>query len=462
MIEFILNNKKISTHCKTGENLLYFIREQEFMKGTKVGCREGDCGACTVLVGSLQKNDTVVYKTVTSCLASLASVAGKHVVTIEGLNLERDLNKAQQAMHENFATQCGFCTPGFVVSLSGHALENNIKNKNTIDAISGNICRCTGYKSIEKAAILFDQELQNSNETIEWFIENKFIPSYFRTIPELLKSLNNIDSKEKARLVAGGTDVYVKEADNLTEIDVFFPEGNNKIEFQSGKILIGGNVTVAQLWDSERLNEFFPKWKNYLKLISSKQIRNMATIAGNFVNASPIADLAILFLALDASLILKNQQKESRKVVLKDFFLAYKKIDLKENEVIETIEFEIPSKNKLFNFEKVSKRTHLDIASVNSAMSIQVEKNIIKELHLSIGGVSAVPKYLVQTGFYLIGKDLTISVIKEACNILQSEITPIDDIRGSKEYKRLLANQLFLAHFIELFPETFSLADFQN
>ncbi len=458
MIEFILNQKKVSTNINSGENLLQFIRENELLKGTKVGCREGDCGACTVLVGTLQENDLVAYISVTSCLASLASVAGKHVVTIEGLNLENKLNKAQQAMHENFATQCGFCSPGIVVSMTGAALETKHQT-HVKDAVSGNICRCTGYKSIEKAVTHFENEGGNTSQTLEWYIENHFVPSYFSEIPSQLKLLHSYKTNPIQQIIGGGTDLYVREADALAEIKINYFEGNKTIDIQKDKIILGGNVTVSQLWNSQELIQIFPKLQSHLKLVSSQQIRNMATLAGNFVNASPIGDLTVFFLALNASLTLKNNQNGVRNILLKDFFKDYKKVDLLKNEWIETIECSIPKNNFKFNFEKVSKRTHLDIAGVNSAFLIEVKDAKIESVHISMGGVAAIPKYLENTSRFLFGKSLDKLLIIEASAIMQTEISPIDDLRGTAAYKRLLAKQLFFAHFIELFPEHFSLSN---
>jgi xanthine dehydrogenase small subunit len=185
----------------------------------------------------------------------------------------------------------------------------------------------------------------------------------------------------------------------------------------------------------------------------------MATIAGNFVNASPIGDLSIFFLVLDSKLTINNNRNRTRKVDLKYFFKDYKKVDLQQDEWIETIEFKVPSFDFYFNFEKLSKRTYLDIASVNSAICFEMEKGLLSNVHVAIGGVSAIPKYLNQTSDYLNSKVLTANVIKNAAEILQQEISPIDDIRGSKKYKRLLARQLFLAHFIELFPMEYKISD---
>ncbi len=181
-------------------------------------------------------------------------------------------------------------------------------------------------------------------------------------------------------------------------------------------------------------------------------IRNSATVGGNIINASPIGDMTIFFLALNASVVLSNGNKQ-RKILLKNLYKGYKQLDKTDDEYLDHIEFKLPSKNSHFNFEKVSKRTHLDIASVNSAMYVETDNNIITEIHISAGGVSPIPLYLEKTSQFLLGKKVTIDTILDAHPIIQSEIFPISDVRGSEEYKRLLLNQLFKAHFIELFPE---------
>jgi xanthine dehydrogenase small subunit len=189
-----------------------------------------------------------------------------------------------------------------------------------------------------------------------------------------------------------------------------------------------------------------------MDLIASLPIRNCATIGGNIINASPIGDMTIFFLALNASLVL-NDGKNHRKILLNDLFKGYKQLDKSDDEYLEYIEFKLPSQNSYFNFEKVSKRTHLDIASVNSAMYIEVIDNIITNIRISAGGVSPIPLYMENTSRFLLHKEIKMETVTEALPIIQSEISPISDVRGSEDYKRLLLNQLFKAHFIELFPE---------
>lgn len=465
MITFILNNKTVTTSEHSGMTLLDFVRYEQRLTGTKIGCREGDCSACTVLVGEL-KNDKIEYQSITSCISPLGNAHGKHIVTVEGTNLQNKLTTPQEAMKANYATQCGFCTPGFVVSLTGFALSNSEKNySNALDAISGNICRCTGYKSIEKAVHQVVERLKHQEkQSFNWLIENEFIPEYFKNIPARLKELETKDiNQPKGKYVSGGTDIYVQQADNLIDSSVHLIAEKNYlkgIKIENGICTIGTNSTVSDLWNHTELNDYFPNLKKHLKLVSSEQIRNMASFGGNLINASPIGDMTIFFLALNSDITIINEDEKERTIALKDFYQAYKTYDLGEGELLKTISFKLPTKEFYFNFEKVCKRTHLDIASVNSAIHMSVKNNCISEAHLSIGGVAPIPKYLHDTSAFLRGKPLTSETIIEANKILQSEISPISDVRGSSDYKRLLGRQLFFAHFTELFPETFTLNDF--
>lgn len=460
MIQFILNNQIIKTPTNSGVTLLDFIRDQQQLKGTKIGCREGDCGACTVLVGELNNNN-VTYKSITSCISPLGNANRKHIVTIEGINLPATLNTVQKAMMNNYATQCGFCTPGFVVSMTGFSLNTN-KTNTCNDAISGNICRCTGYKSIEKAGLEVEEKLEqkDDNHQIDWLIKKGFIPNYFETIPDKLKKIQPTVLKKTGIKVANGTDLYVRYADKMAEENMHLLADENTlkgISFSEGICTLGSNTTVTEIAENKKLQTLFPKLKQFLKLISSEQIRNMGTLGGNFVNASPIGDMSIFFLALNSRLTIQKENELERHIPFHEFHKSYKTYDLREHEILKTISFKVPQKNDFFNFEKVSKRTHLDIASVNSAGKISVENNIIIDANFSVGGVAAIPKYLYKTNQYLIGKPINSTTVKEAETVLQSEISPISDVRGTLEYKRLLAKQLFFAHFIELFPNQIEL-----
>ena len=452
MIEFVLNNKIIKTDKPAAMVLLDFIRNEQNLKGTKTACREGDCGACTVIEGSLVDNK-MIYKTIVSCLTPLENIRGKHIVTIEGIN-QAELTPIQTAFVDEAATQCGFCTPGFVVSLTNFALSDVKPEKlELISSISGNICRCTGYKSIENAAEKISGALKNKNSEnkIDWLISNNYIPTYFKDIPEKIKGLNNHSLKNtNSKIIAGGTDLFVQKPDEILKTEHFFIADNKKfkgITIKDNICEIGSATTVSELGESDILKNIFPKIKKYFNLISSEQIRNMATVAGNFVNASPIGDLSIFFIALNAKLYISTKDNKQRIIYLKHFFKDYKKVDLNNGEIIEKLSFKIPTNNHHFNFEKVSKRTHLDIASVNSAIFLKLEKELIIEAHISAGGLAAIPKYLEKASKFLLNKKINTENIEEAAKIATDEVNPISDIRGGKEYKLLLLRQLIVAHF---------------
>lgn len=466
MIQFILNNQIINTNKPASTTLLDFVRYEENLRGTKIGCREGDCGACTILIGTV-KDGKLEYMSATSCLTPLPNVHGKHVVTVEGLNLPDKLNQAQQAMVDCSGTQCGFCTPGFVNSMCGYALNCTEPTPETaISAIDGNICRCTGYKTIERASAQLAEKLQekDQNNSISWLVANDFVPNYFLTIEERIKAIQSpfVISEQAGIPIGGGTDLYVQKHDELHDFDLdylFDKNHLNGISFSGNSCFLKSSVTVTDLMDNKTLLKTIPNWYNYLKLLSSTPIRNIATIAGNIANGSPIGDFTIILLAMKAQLTLNNKANESRKVLLKDFYLGYKQLDKKADEIITEIAFELPTNGTQFNFEKVCKRQTLDIASVNTAISIATNGITISEAHVSMGGVGPIPKYLAKTSKFLAEKPIAVSVIKQAEQLLQTELSPISDARGTEAYKRLLGRQLFFSHFITLFPETIKMDD---
>ena len=463
MIQFILNDQLVKTDLASGSTVLDFIRYHKRLVGTKIGCREGDCGACTILVGDFE-NDKLVYRSMTSCLMPLGNAAGKHIVSVEGINM-KELTPVQQAMVDTNGTQCGFCTIGFVMSLTGFVLNDTSKQyEDAIAAIDGNICRCTGYKSIERAAAVLSENINDkpADQTIAWLVERNFIPAYFLQIKERLRQLKDsmkptaaLNITEHKLMLAGGTDLVVQKALMVKKAEaahLFDTSHLQEIKFENGQCHIGGAVTVTAFAESKLVQSFFPNLPHYIKLISSTPIRNMATMAGNLVNASPIGDMSIFLLALNSEIVL-NKNGVTRVVKLNKFYTGYKLIDKAVDEIIEKIIFTPPQKNN-FSFEKVSKRTHLDIASVNSACFMQInEDGVIDDIHLSAGGVAPFPKYLTNTIAFLNEKKINADNLKAAIEIMNTEIAPISDARGTKEYKRILLRQLFLAHF-RIYDET--------
>ena len=447
-MKFILNRKIIETSESPGKHTLDFIRKLG-LTGPKEGCHEGDCGACMVLVGELC-GDEVKYKAMNSCILPLGKIEGKHVVTIEGINIE-GLNPVQQALCDEGGVQCGYCTPGFVIALMAYFMNEDLKNTPIITAIEGNICRCTGYNSILRAAEIANgkiSSLDDSKGRIQAMIESKFLPKYFFEIPGKLKKIQIQPQLKKGTPVAGGTDLFVNR--QTVEDPIFLSElGLDNIWSDDDYVYVGAAADIESIRKSTELNTLFNTAK-HLSRVSTLPIRQQATIGGNVVNASPIGDLSIYFLALDADISLKSNGS-TRIMKLKDFFKGYKILDLKEGEILEW--FRIKKEKKLLSFEKVAKRMYMDIASVNSAFSLKIEDKLIKEPHLSGGGLAPIPLYLTKASEYLKNKEISQEVIKEAARIADTEINPIDDVRGSAKYKRLLLRQLIYAHFIELFPE---------
>jgi len=462
-IEFICNSEKVSTEVHPGLSLLDFLRTNLALIGAKEGCREGDCGACTVLIGELNGKE-IGYSSVNSCLFPIGNVNGKHVVTIEGLRSE-GLTVVQKSFVEEGASQCGFCTPGFIVSLTGYFLSNkSFIPKNAIDSMDGNICRCTGHSSIiraaQKSVEILSSNITNQSDHISALIKSGLIPDYFSDIPKRLKQLKQEKLSEEKKIVSnfyisGGTDLFVQKWEDILKNDVKLLSSNgisSAIIEANGRCVVGAAATVSDLINSDIISKHLPNLKEKLKLFGSLPIRNSATVGGNIVNASPIADITNILVALNAVIHL-NRKRSKRNLFLKDFYKGYKTLDLKDGELVDHVSFDYPAEKSYFNFEKVSQRTYLDIASVNSSIYLESKDDNIITARLSAGGVAPIPLYLKKTSEFLKDKTITADIVTEAATISQTEISPITDARGSAEYKALLLRQLIFAHFITLFPD---------
>ena len=498
-VRFICNQSEVETLASPGTTALDFIRNEMSLTGTKEGCREGECGACVILLGSPSSRSRIKYRAVNSCLVPLGDLDGHHAVTIEGINPEvsdekrpfgRGLNPLQEGFVDEGAAQCGFCTPGFIMSLTWFFLESkDLTPAEALDAVSGNICRCTGYASIKRSiGNLLDAcrgRLLEREDRIEALVEEGFLPPYFTEIPERIKTLSLTGSPESSRgrpaakdaaetgtpeaeqvryIVAGGTDLLVQRPESLVDAPLELLADRKEmlgISIEDEAVKIGAAVPMEDLLGNEVLARTLPRLRSYLHLIAASPIRQRATLAGNIVNASPIGDMSILLLALKGFLILSSDSGDgdvTRTVPLKDFFRGYKDLDLWQNEVVRWVCFPLPKKTSVENFEKVSRRTYLDIASVNSAIQLDVqgEEPVLTEVTLAAGGVAPVPLFLNDTSALLEGKPLTVDLVKKAGDSARDEVSPISDVRGSAEYKRKLLRRLVLAHFTTLFPDIIS------
>ncbi|MCD4709110.1 MAG: FAD binding domain-containing protein [Candidatus Sabulitectum sp.] len=445
MISFICNNKEITEDCAGGLPVLDWIRSQTGLKGTKEGCREGDCGACTVVVGKPGVTG-VEYSAVCSCLLPIGEIEGCHLVTIEGLTTGDELTPFQRSFYDEAASQCGFCTPGMIMSLTGCLLgSSELSASAAMESLDGNICRCTGYIAVKRAVDRVMEELpSNREDRLEMLIEEGHVPAYFNTISERLSKLPVHKDPPDGTVIAGGTDIYVHSSDKLSDEQPGFLSRRDDLNFihrDAGVVRIGASITFTQLRESQAIENIFPDMKDFLSRVSSTQIRSRATVGGNIVNASPIADLAIVFLALNASVT-----TDGRSIPLCEFYLGYKKLNMKRGEILTEVSFPIPESGSVLSSLKVCKREYLDIASVNSSMLLKVENGVIHQARISAGGVSPIPLLLAKTGEYLHGRTVSEKTVKDACTVAATEISPISDVRGSKEYKKELLKAQIRAH----------------
>ncbi len=456
-IQFILNNRLVSASQPSSMSVLDYLRESQRLTGTKEGCREGGCGACTVLLGELQDSQ-VLYKTVLSCLLPLGEVHGKHLVTIEGIN-QAELSPVQQALVDRGAIQCGYCIPGFVMALTEALIAAEPRSPQSIpDALSGNLCRCTGYGAIRRAA----EDLMNRFPgdrplAISDAVSAQILPDYFLDIPQRLAQIPPLELLTLCPVlpvVAGGSDWMLEHMDvppdsSLQLLNIsHLPRG---LSVQAGKLHISALTTFSEFATHPLSLSLVPHLPEYFEHIASLPVRHQATLGGNLGTASPIGDISVLLLALGAQLRLMLGE-QSRFVAIQDFFTGYRQSVLTPGEVVAEILLPLSLAQSQINFEKVSKRSHLDCAIVNSAIRMQCEQHHIRELSLAMGGVAPTPLLLKRTAHCLRGEKFTVARLKSALDIAQTEIAPISDIYGSATYKRLLVRQLIIAHFTKLFP----------
>ncbi|MDA8132644.1 MAG: FAD binding domain-containing protein [Elusimicrobia bacterium] len=454
MLNFILNKEIVRTEERPGMVLLEFIRDVKCLSGTKEACREGECGACTVLIGRRRPDGTVSYKACASCLLPVGDVEGCHVVTVEGLTGPA-LTLVQKLIVDNSASQCGFCTPGIVLSLTGFCLgAEKLSYEAALDALDGNICRCTGYAAIRGAVRALCEALSNVDvppqKRLKSLIAAGVVPGYFGEMSARLAELKASAAApgKNAVLVAGGTDLFVQRPEQLFDSELCFLSKRADLDYvkEDGDVLrVGGAVTIEDFRLSAPVRRHFPALEKDLLLHSSAILRNKATLAGNVVNASPIGDAAIILLALDARLVISGESGK-REAPLSKFFLGYKKTDLVCGELVSEIVIPLLPPGARYSFEKVSNRTTLDIAAVNSALRLTTGPDgSISDLRVSAGGVAPFP-LLLELGAFK-GRRPDAGTAKAAARAAEDAVKPIDDIRGSAEYKKLLLGRIVEAHF---------------
>ncbi|AEF54437.1 xanthine dehydrogenase small subunit [Marinomonas posidonica] len=464
-MKFILNDKIVEeTSLPSDFTALRYLREKRGLTGTKEGCASGDCGACTLLVGALEEGE-LTYTTLNACITPLQSLAGKHLVSVEHLaSLDEGLHPAQQAMVDAHGSQCGFCTPGFVLSLA--SLYENAANtgaevdrESVCDAISGNLCRCTGYRPIIEAGLAMADRTSHLLSQKTWIksqlaeIENSMAGAQY-VRPETLAQLHQAKQRHPdAEFIAGGTDLMLENTQRYRDFDVLIDltrvaEMKQIIE-QEGDLVIGAGVTYSELEDYSQTA--YPHLYQLLSRIASRQIRNRGTLGGNVANGSPIADMPPILLAFDADIRLDKIDGSSREINIQDFYLGYKQTALAADECIVSFRIRLAKLASFHRFYKVSKRMEDDISSVLLASRFDVKDGQIGAVRLAFGGMAATPIRALATEACL--TQMAISdeqALEVALQTLRGELTPMSDMRASAKYRIDMACNLIRKAWLEL------------
>ncbi|MGE7367959.1 xanthine dehydrogenase small subunit [Neorhizobium sp. NPDC001467] len=471
VIRFMLNAEEIHLgDFAPTETLLDYLRLRRRLTGTKEGCAEGDCGACTVLVGRLAEG-RLVYESINACIRFIGSLHATHVVTVEHL-AARDgtLHPVQQAMVDCHGSQCGFCTPGFVMSLYGLWLSNEEPDRSEIEiALQGNLCRCTGYEPIVKAAelvsrtrpsALFDPlereraeimaklwTITSSNDTIlvEKEGQRSVIPGSVETLAATLAQA------PQATVVAGATDVGLWATKQMRQLDhvVFINQlaELQRIDTDNAGITFGAGVTYARAFAT--LSIEIPALADLIERIGGAQVRNAGTIGGNIANGSPIGDMPPPLIALGASVTLRSAEG-TRRLPLEDFFLAYGRQDRRPGEFVETIFVPRPHEDAFFRVYKISKRRDEDISALCGAFHLLLNgRGAVESIRIAFGGMAATPKRAHAVESALLGQPWSWASVRMAQDAFDTDYQPLTDWRASAAYRSLTAKNLLTRFFLE-------------
>ncbi|MFU0506990.1 xanthine dehydrogenase small subunit [Pseudaminobacter sp. NGMCC 1.201702] len=468
-IRFILNGEDVAlSSAAPDETLLDYLRLRKSLRGTKEGCAEGDCGACTVLVGRLS-GEQLIYESVNACIRFVGSLDGCHVVTIEHLNGENGrLHPVQQAMVDFHGSQCGFCTPGFVMSLYALWMREPKPADAAIEqALQGNLCRCTGYEAIVRAARAISDYGAAARDPLA--VERASMAGRLAAlrdgarveigsgkqrllVPADLDDFAAIlESEPKATIVAGSTDVGLWVTKFMRDISPAVFIGHldelKAISEEDGVINIGAGVTYSEAFSM--LSKRIPALGPLFARIGGEQVRNMGTIGGNIANGSPIGDTPPPFIALGARLTLRKGATR-RTIPLEEFFIAYGKQDRQPGEFVETVHVPVPVKDSHFAAYKITKRRDEDITAALGAFYLSLAPDgTVRSIRIAYGGMAATPKRATAVENALLGKEWSQAAVESALDAYASDFTPLTDMRASAEYRMLAARNLLRRFFAE-------------
>ncbi|MFT4924516.1 MAG: xanthine dehydrogenase small subunit [Phenylobacterium sp.] len=480
-IRFLLNDQLVTlTDVEPNLTILQYLRDIRDMPGTKEGCASGDCGACTVVVAdvvSKDKVDVLRYKSLNACIAFIGSLQGKQLISVEHLKNGDQLHPVQQALVDNHGSQCGFCTPGFVMSAFALHKHNSTPDREAVEeALAGNLCRCTGYRSIIDAAMTpTDESVADAFAVAEQQTINKLKDIQQQALKVLKVDDNvfyspaNVDSlaqllinKPKATLVAGGTDLALSVTQNLNTIEQLIYLGNvvelNEISESASHINIGSAVPYSEF--TALLSKHYPDLGAMILRIGSGQIRNVGTLGGNIGNASPIGDMPPALIALGATMTLRKGASE-RTMLVEDYFKGYKVTDLAESEFIHTIHIPKAQAGQQLKVYKISKRIDDDISAVLAAFFIEIDGKNIKTARFAFGGMAAIAKRGSACEAALVGQPWQQGTIDAAKLALAQDFQPMSDVRASDAYRMKVAQNLIQKCYFELQNRTIETRVFQ-
>jgi xanthine dehydrogenase small subunit len=447
-----------------------FLRRTQNLTGTKIVCSEGDCGACTVLIGRTAADGSrLVYRPVDSCIQFMFQLEGTHIVTVEGLGGETSPSPVQQSMIECHGSQCGFCTPGFVVAMTGLLEECDSLDESTMRCgLTGNLCRCTGYTAIFEAGakldvarhervderyppeLMLSEFAQRREEPIElkavWSqrLHTCFIPT------NLEEAIQYRGKNPDATIVAGATDIGVRINKSMTVppkiLDLNRVAELDSIAIEPGELVIGARTNWTAL--EQVRAEFIPEFHKIIAVFGAPQIRHVGTIGGNIANASPIADSLPFLFVMEAVLELVST-KGVRNVPITEFYTGYKQFNLQPGELIARVRLPLPADDELVRLYKVSRRRDLDIASFTAAIRVKLAGDTISGAAVALGAVCPTVIRARRTEEFLCGRSLDEDTMQQAGDIAVGEISPISDVRGAADYRYQLTRNILLKFYHE-------------
>jgi xanthine dehydrogenase small subunit len=442
--------------------LLHYLN-QRGLTGTKEGCGDGDCGACTIAVLCPTADGQARYQAMNSCLIPVGSVANRAIITVEGL-AEENLHPVQAAMVQMGGSQCGYCTPGFVMSLFAAYYSGTVNDI----SIEGNLCRCTGYLPIRKAAAMVTQAIAQT-KPCDRFIEKlaEIAPpleplqylghsEQFYRPTQLSEILDLLQQHPNATLIAGGTDLGLEISHQRQAFPVLISLEDvaslKQIQIAETAVEIGAAVPLSQI--QSELRGIFPSLDEMLFWFAACQVRNRATLGGNIGTASPIGDLPPVLLSLDAQLNLAGRE-ENRSLPLSDFFKGYRQTALRPGELIVSVTIPTlataPAVKRLSQSYKIGKRGTDDISIVAAAFTVDLDgTDRILHARLAYGGVAAIPARAIAAEAALLGKLWTMETVQQVKPLLNAAFTPLTDLRGSAGYRQKLVVNLFEKFFVEM------------